>query len=256
MQPAAALLCGALALLLPVVRLVAQEPGAVSLDQRIRGLTVTARVLIIGAHPDDEDTRLIAWLSRGQNIETAYLSLTRGESGMNVAGYEVGDGLGAVRTAEVLEARRIDGAQQFFTRAFDFGFSRTAQETFKQWPREALLADMVTIIRAFRPHVIIARYTGTPADSNGHHEASALLAREVFDVAGDTARFPVSRHGFPWRPMSLYGPGTGLTIDIGGFDPVSGRTWKAIAAESRAVRAACNNKSHLAAASRAPSSVL
>jgi hypothetical protein len=235
MQRATALFSGALALLLPVIGLVAQEPGAVSLDQRIRGLTVTARVLIIGAHPDDEDTRLIAWLSRGQNVETAYLSLTRGENGVNVAGYELGDGLGAVRTAEVLESRRIDGAQQFFTRAFDFGFSRTAEETFKQWPREALLADMVTIVRAFRPHVIIARYAGTPADSNGHHEASALLAREVFDVAADTARFPISRHGFPWRPMSLYGPGTGLTIDIGGFDPVRGRTWTAIAAESRAV---------------------
>lgn len=232
MQPATALL--ALALLLPVAS-VAQEPGAVSLDQRIRGLTVTARVLVVGAHPDDEDTRLIAWLSRGRSIETAYLSLTRGESGQNVAGYEVGDGLGAVRTAEVLEARKIDGAQQFFTRAFDFGYSRTADETFKHWPREAVLSDVVTVIRAFRPHVIIARYTGTPADGDGHHEASALLAREVFDVASDTTRFPVSRHGFPWRPLALYGPGTGLTIDVAGFDPVSGRTWTAIAAESRAV---------------------
>jgi hypothetical protein len=235
MQPATAFFSGALALLLPVVVSAAQEPGAVSLDQRIRGLTVTARVLIIGAHPDDEDTRLLTWLSRGRSIETAYLSLTRGESGMNVAGYELGDALGAVRTAEVLEARRIDGAQQFFTRAFDFGFSRTAEQTFKQWPREALLADMVTVVRAFRPHVIIARYTGTPADGDGHHEASALLAREVFDVAIDTTRFPVARHGFPWRTMALYGPGTGLTIDVGGFDPVSGRTWTAIAAQSRAV---------------------
>lgn len=234
MHPATVLLNGALALLLPVAS-VAQEPGAVSLDQRIRGLTVTARVLIVGAHPDDEDTRLIAWLSRGRSIETAYLSLTRGESGQNVAGYEIGDGLGAVRTAEVLEARRIDGAQQFFTRAFDFGYSRTAYETFTHWPHDAVLSDMVTVIRAFRPHVIIARFTGTPSDGDGHHEASALLAREVFEVASDTTKFPVSRHGFPWRPGALYGPGTGLTIDVGGFDPVSGRTWTAIAAESRAV---------------------
>ena len=235
MRPARALLTGALILFLPVVAAGAQESGAVSLDQRVRGLTVTARVLIIGAHPDDEDTRLITWLSRARNIETAYLSLTRGESGLNVAGYEVGDGLGAVRTAEVLEARRIDGAQQFFTRAFDFGFSRTAVETFRNWPHDALLGDMVTIIRAFRPHVIIALYTGTPADGDGHHEASALLARKAFDVAGDTATFPVARHGFPWSPSALYGPGSGLTIDVGGFDPVSGRTWTALADESRAV---------------------
>jgi LmbE family N-acetylglucosaminyl deacetylase len=235
MHPARALLTGALTLFVPVVAPAAQEPGAVSLDQRIRGLTVTARVLIIGAHPDDEDTRLTTWLSRARSIETGYLSLTRGENGLNLAGYEVGDGLGAVRTAEVLEMRRIDGAQQFFTRAFDFGYSRTADETFTHWPREAVLSDVVTVIRAFRPHVIIARYTGTPDDGDGHHEASALLAREAFDVAGDTARFPVARHGFPWSPLALYGPGSGLTIDVGGFDPVSGRTWTALAAESRAV---------------------
>ena len=235
MHPARALLTGALFLVLPVVAPAAQEPGAVSLDQRIRGLTVTARVLLIGAHPDDEDTRLITWLSRGRSVETAYLSLTRGENGLNVAGFEAGDGLGAVRTAEVLEARRIDGAQQFFTRAFDFGYSRTAEETFKHWPHDAVLADVVTVVRAFRPHVIIARYTGTPEDGDGHHEASALLARKAFDVAGDTAMFPVARHGFPWSPLALYGPGSGLTIDVGGFDPVSGRTWTAIATESRAV---------------------
>jgi LmbE family N-acetylglucosaminyl deacetylase len=235
MHPARALLIGALALLVPVVAPVAQEPGAVALDQRIRGLTVTARVLLIGAHPDDEDTRLITWLSRARSIETGYLSLTRGENGINVAGYEVGDGLGAVRTAEVLEARRLDGAQQFFTRAFDFGFSRSAEETFTHWPREAVLGDLVTVIRAFRPHVIIARYAGTPDDGDGHHEASALLAREAFDVAGDTAKFPVARHGFSWSPLALHGPGSGLTIDVGGFDPVSGRTWMALAAESRAM---------------------
>ncbi len=235
MHPARALLTGALFLASPVMVATAQESSAVALDQRVRGLTVTARVLIVGAHPDDEDTRLITWLSRGKSIETAYLSLTRGESGVNVAGYELGDGLGAVRTAEVLEARRIDGAQQFFTRAYDFGFSRTASETFQHWPREAVLGDVVTVIRSFRPHVIIARYLGSPDDSDGHHEASALLAREAFEVAGDTARFPVARHGFPWRPSTLYGPGSGLTIDVEGFDPVSGRTWTALAAASRAV---------------------
>lgn len=234
MKAALALFLSSLALI-PRVAPQAQESGAVSLDQRIRGLTVTGRVLIIGAHPDDEDTRLITWLSRGKNIETAYLSLTRGESGINVAGYDAGDGLGAVRTAEVLEARRIDGAQQFFTRAYDFGYSRTAEETFTHWRREAILSDVVTIVRAFRPHVIIARYTGTAEDGDGHHEASALLAREAFDFAGDTVRFPVALNGFPWSPKALYGPGSGLSIDVGGYDPVGGRTWMSIAAESRAV---------------------
>jgi LmbE family N-acetylglucosaminyl deacetylase len=224
-----------LTLLVPFASAAAQESDAVALDQRIRGLTVTGRVLIIGAHPDDEDTRLITWLSRGRSVETAYLSLTRGENGVNVAGYELGDALGAVRTAEVLEARRIDGAQQFFTRAFDFGYSRNAEETFTHWPREAVLGDVVTVIRAFRPHVIIARYTGTPDDGDGHHEVSALLAHEAFAVAADTARFPIGRHGFPWSPIALYGPGTGLTIDVSGFDPVSGRTWTEIAEQSRGV---------------------
>ncbi|HEX6315343.1 MAG TPA: PIG-L family deacetylase [Gemmatimonadaceae bacterium] len=234
MRSARSLFCLAIAFLFPVVAAPAQEPGAVALDRRLRGLTVTARVLMIGAHPDDEDTRLITWLSRARHVETAYLSLTRGENGVNVAGYEIGDALGAVRVAEMLEARRIDGAQQFFTRAFDFGYSRTAAETFDHWPREAVLSDVVTVIRAFRPHAIIARYSGTPDDGDGHHEASALLARDAFDLAGDTARFPVGRHGFPWKPMVLYGPGSGLTIDVGGFDPVSGRTWSSMAAESRA----------------------
>ncbi|NUQ10790.1 MAG: PIG-L family deacetylase [Gemmatimonadaceae bacterium] len=235
MPRAVALRTAVLSLAVPVVALAAQEPDAVTLDQRLRELTVTARVLIIGAHPDDEDHRLTTWLSRARGVETGYLSLTRGENGLNLAGYEVGDGLGAVRTAEVLEARRLDGARQFFTRAYDFGYSRNADETFQHWPREAVLGDMVTIIRAFRPQVVIARYTGTSSDGDGHHEASALLAREAFEVGGDTARFPVARHGFPWNPLSLFGPGTGTHIDVSGFDPVSGRTWLALAVEARAV---------------------
>jgi LmbE family N-acetylglucosaminyl deacetylase len=234
MYSARAVLTWLFTLLVPLAA-AAQEPGAVSLDRLVRGLTVTARVLIIGAHPDDEDPRLITWLSRGRSIETAYLSLTRGENGINVAGYEVGDGLGAVRTAEVLEARRLDGAQQFFTRAYDFGYSRTAEETLKHWPHDAVLGDVVTIVRAFRPHVIIARYTGTPDDGDGHHEASALLARKAFGASADTAAFPVARHGFPWKSLTLYGPGSGLTLDVGGYDPVSGRTWTALAGETRAV---------------------
>ena len=106
----------------------------------MRGSTVTARVLMIGAHPDDEDTQLIAWLARGRQVETAYLSLTRGDGGQNLIGNELGEALGAIRTEELLAARRLDGGRQFFTRAYDFGFSKTAEETYKHWDHESLLA--------------------------------------------------------------------------------------------------------------------
>jgi hypothetical protein len=223
-------------LLAPSVAIHAQDRGAVRLDQQIRGLTVTARVLIVGAHPDDEDGRLIAFLARGHGIETAYLSLTRGEGGQNFVGGEAGDGLGAIRTGELLAARALDGGHQFFTRAFDFGLSKTADETYAHWPHDALLNDVVSVIRSFRPHVVIALFTGTAADSDGHHAVSALLAREAFDVAGDTVTFPIAKFGFPWQPAKLYGPGTGLTIDVGGYDAVPGRTLLEVADESRAQR--------------------
>lgn len=217
----------------------AQERGAAALDQLLRGLPVTARVLMIGAHPDDEDTQLLAWLTRGHQVRTAYLSLTRGDGGQNLIGSALGEALGAIRTEELLAARRVDGAEQYFSRAYDFGFSKSAEETFTQWDREELTGDVVRVIRAFRPHVVVAVFSGTPADGHGHHQASGLLARAAFEAAGDMQRFPERTHGRGWAPGKFYrgawarnAPAT-LSFEAGQLDPVIGRTPAEIAAESR-----------------------
>src|SRR3954465_6358725 len=148
------------------------------------------RVLWIAAHPDDEDTNFIAWLARGRNVKTAYMSLTRGDGGQNLIGNELGEALGVIRTEALLAGRRVYGAEQFFTRAFDFGFSKDTIDTYKHWPRDTILGDVVRVVRAFRPHVIVAVFSGTPRDGHGHHQVSGLLARSAYDAAGDTARFP------------------------------------------------------------------
>ena len=196
---------------------------------------------MIGAHPDDEDTQVIAWLSRGRHVETAYLSLTRGDGGQNVIGNELGEGLGVIRTEELLAARRIDGARQYFTRAYDYGFSKNAEEAFTQWPHDSLLLDVMTVVRAFKPHVIIAVFTGTPRDGHGQHQAAGILAREVYDLSADTARFPraaTAGHG-AWTVSKFY-RGTffqrdnvTLTLNVGEFDPILGRSFAEIAAISR-----------------------
>jgi LmbE family N-acetylglucosaminyl deacetylase len=221
-------------------RVSAQERGAIALGEAVEGLGVTTRVLMIAAHPDDEDTRLIAWLARGQHVETAYLSLTRGDGGQNLIGNELGEGLGVIRTEELLAARRIDGAHQYFTRAYDFGFSKTAAETYTHWPHDSVLGDVVQVVRAFRPHVIIAVFTGTPQDGHGQHQVSALLAREAYDVSGDTTRFPVATYGAAWtvskfyRDRSYFGGGAdALTIKVGEYNPLIGESYSEIASRSR-----------------------
>ena len=229
----------ALVLIAPAA-LGAQERGASATDQLVRGATVTSRVLMIAAHPDDEDTQLIAYLARGKRVETAYLSLTRGDGGQNLIGNELGEALGAIRTEELLAARRLDGGHQYFTRAFDFGFSKSAEETFKHWDHDSLLADVVTVIRSFRPHVIVAVFSGTPADGHGHHQVSGLLAREAYDAAADTMRFPVKQYGRAWAPLKFYRGARGnrvagsVAMNVGEYDPVLGRSYGEIAGESRA----------------------
>ncbi len=209
----------------------------------VEGLGVSARVLMIGAHPDDEDTQLIAWLARGRQVETAYLSLTRGDGGQNIIGDELGEPLGAIRTEELLAARRLDGGRQYFTRAFDFGFSKSAQETLTQWSRDSILRDVVTVIRAFRPHVIVSVFSGTPADGHGHHQVAGMLAREGWDVSADTVRFPrsVTAGRGAWTVSKFYRLSnfrnqerTTLRINVGEYDAIRGRSLAEIAAESRA----------------------
>src|ERR687885_345927 len=187
-----------LALTLPSSLVPAQERGAAALGELVAGLGTSARVLVIAAHPDDEDNRLLAWLARGRHVETAYLSLTRGDGGQNLIGNELGEALGVIRTEELLAARRIDGAEQYFTRAYDFGFSKTAAETFTHWPHDSVLGDVVKVVRAFRPHVIISIWSGTPRDGHGQHQASGILAREAYDLSGDTVRFPTREYGPAW----------------------------------------------------------
>ena len=193
------------------------------------------RVLWIAAHPDDEDTNLIAWLARGRNVETAYMSLTRGDGGQNLIGNELGEALGVIRTEELLAARRIDGAHQYFGRAYDFGFSKTADETRKHWPQDSLLHDVITVIRAFRPHIVITTFSGTPRDGHGQHQISAIVARDAYNLAADTVRFP----GQPWTPLKFYRlarfspQDRTIAIDVGEYNPYLGLSYQEIAADSR-----------------------
>ena len=220
----------------------AQDRGAAALGQLVEGLPVSVRVLVIGAHPDDEDTRLITWLTRGHHVDVAYLSLTRGDGGQNLIGDELGDALGVIRTEELLAARRIDGAHQYFTRAYDFGFSKTSAESFQHWPHDSVLKDVVTVVRAFRPQVIVSVFSGTPRDGHGQHQVAGIVAREAYDAALDTVRFPRSATaGYgAWAPLKFYrarsyfnGEGATFTYNAGGLDPVLGKSYAEIAAESR-----------------------
>jgi len=217
----------------------AQERGIVALAEAKAAAGVHTRVLVIGAHPDDEDTQLIAWLARGHRAETAYLSLTRGDGGQNLIGNELGEALGVIRTEELLAARRIDGAHQYFTRAYDFGFSKTAAESFSHWPRDSVLGDMVKVVRGFRPQIIVSVFSGTPRDGHGQHQVAGILSREVYDAAADTVRFPVSKFGKPWTVSKFYRgarfsreDGT-ISMNVGEYDPILGLTYAEIAAESR-----------------------
>ena len=219
----------------------AQERGSAALGALVDGLGVSARVLLVAAHPDDEDTALLAWLVHRQHADAAYLSLTRGDGGQNLIGDELGEALGVIRTEELLTARRLDGATQYFTRAYDFGFSKSAEETYTHWPKDSVLRDVVAVMRAYRPHIVVAIFSGTPRDGHGHHQVSGILAREAYDAAADTVRFPrrvTAGHG-AWAPSKLYlGPYQSrdratVRFNVGEYDPVLGRSYYEIAMESR-----------------------
>lgn len=211
----------------------------------LRKLNVLGSVLYIAAHPDDENTRLITYLSKDRLYRTGYLSLTRGDGGQNLIGDEQGIDLGLIRTQELLAARRIDGGEQFFTRAYDFGYSKTPQETFTKWDKEKILSDVVWVIRKFQPDVVINRFPETGEGGHGHHTASGILANEAFTAAADPNRFPEQlKHVSVWQPKRVlwntfnFG-GTNTTredqfkIDVGGYNPLLGKSYGEIAAESR-----------------------
>ncbi len=227
----------------------AQAPKTYSSSEILQGLKkldVLGSVMYIAAHPDDENTRLLAYLANGRHLETSYLSLTRGDGGQNLIGPELREQLGVIRTQELLAARRIDGAHQFFTRANDFGFSKTSAEALSVWDHEQVLADVVWVIRQQRPDVLITRFPPDARAGHGHHQASAILAAEAFDAAGDPQRFPEQlKFVQPWQPKRLYWntgsffvkPGEDMSsylkLDAGGYNPLLGQSYGEIAAHSR-----------------------
>lgn len=223
-----------------------QQLSSAEIAQGIASLSVKGSVLYIAAHPDDENTRLLAYLAKEAKVRTAYLSLTRGDGGQNLIGNEQAELLGQIRTQELLEARKVDGAEQFFSRANDFGFSKTSAETFKIWGKEQILADAVWIIRKFRPDVIITRFPEDSRAGHGHHAASAIIAREAFVAAADPKQFPEQlKNGVTvwkakrilWNTYNFGGNNTTapdqLKMDVGTYNPLLGKNYGEIAAISR-----------------------
>lgn len=223
-----------------------RQPDAAQIRLKLKKLNFLGSVLYMAAHPDDENTNIIAWLSNERLAATAYLSLTRGDGGQNLIGPEIREELGLIRTQELLAARGIDGGRQFFTRAIDFGFSKSAEEAFSIWGREAVLSDAVRVLRQFQPDVIITRFPPDSRAGHGHHTASAIVAGEAFDLAARRDAFPEQVREFgTWQVTRLYTntgrwwnqsvnentPGV-ITIDVGGFNPLLGRSYPEISALS------------------------
>lgn len=215
--------------------------GVERADRLLAKLTGHRRLLVIGAHPDDEDTTLIAYVSRALGGEAAYLSLTRGEGGQNLIGPELGVGLGLLRSRELLAARGIDGGRQYFTRAYDFGYTRSLAETLERWPRQALLEDAVRVIRRFRPQVVVSIFPPDERGGHGQHQAAGVVAGEAYELAGDPQAFPeLAAEGLaPWQPAALYRAAwwrpeeATLELPLGTLEGVSGRSIFQIAMDSR-----------------------
>ena len=224
----------------------AQEPGRTpAIVQQLRTFASTGTVLHVAAHPDDENTQLITAMARGRGYRTAYLSVTRGDGGQNELGKDFDEKLGVLRTQELIAARKLDGGRQFFTRAIDYGYSKSPEEALRIWDHQAVLSDVVRVIRTFRPDVIITRFP-IPPGSGGHgqHTASAMLAVEAFKLAADPTAFPDQiREGLqPWQAKRIGWNGWGnstaldgpkIEFDIGGADPVTGEPFATIANRSR-----------------------
>ena len=238
-------------LLISITSIAQKQLNSSEIKLALKKLNVLGSVLYIAAHPDDENTRLIAYMANEKMVRTGYLSLTRGDGGQNLIGTEKGALMGLVRTQELLEARKIDGGEQLFTRAVDFGYSKTPEETFEKWDKKKILADVVWAIRKFRPNVIITRFPPTSKAGHGHHTASAILAEEAFDLAGDPKAFPEQlTYTSVWQPKRLFlnastwwdktlpekakgNPTEYTTIDVGTYNTLLGKSYSEIASESR-----------------------
>ena len=224
-------------------------PPPAQILEDLHSFASTGRVLMVAAHPDDENTQLITYLARGRHYAMAYLSVTRGDGGQNVLGPEFGPELGLIRTHELLAARALDGGRQFFTRALDFGFSKNPTETLNIWntgAKDAVLSDVVRVIRRFRPDVIVTRFGPDQTNTHGHHTASAILALAAFKLSGDANAFPEQlEEGLAvWQPKRIVynggfgGPTNGAPVvrmDVSGTDPVLNMTYGDIATRSRAM---------------------
>ncbi len=218
-------------------------PDAGELQIALQKLNVLGSILYVAAHPDDENTAVLTYFSKGRKYRTGYLSLTRGDGGQNLIGPEKGAEIGIIRTQELMAARRMDGAEQFFTRAIDFGYSKTPEETLEIWGKEEVLSDMVWVIRKFRPDVIVTRFAADSPSGHGHHTASGRLIDEAFHAASDPNRFPEQlEHVNPWQAKRLYWnswrPSQQETVnlqkvDTGEYNPLLGMSYTEIAAQSR-----------------------
>jgi LmbE family N-acetylglucosaminyl deacetylase len=234
-------------LVISVAGIAQRQPGSSEIKLKLRKLNFLGSVLYVAAHPDDENTRAIAYLANDRLAATAYLSMTRGDGGQNLIGPEIRDLLGLIRTQELLAARRIDGGEQFFTRANDFGFSKNYKETFEIWNKEEILYDVVRVIREFKPDVILTRFPPDERAGHGHHTASGILAEEAFDLTGNPAIYPdqVKKYG-AWQVSALYTntgrwwnqtinedtPGI-LSMNVGTYNTLLGKSYSEIAADSR-----------------------
>ena len=214
------------------------DNGAAGLGQMLKRLQTTASAMHTGAHPDDEDSGLIAYLARKEQARTAYLSLNRGEGGQNVIGTELFEPLGVIRTEELLQARRLDGGGQFFTRVMDYGFSKNRAEAAKIWGEQETLGDMVRAIRLYRPLVIISRFSGTPADGHGQHQYAGYIAPLAVKAAADANQ--CKEAGAPWQVLKFYvsqgfrsTAEPTLKINTGQYDSLLGRSYFEIAMEGR-----------------------
>ena len=214
------------------------------LAHALHRLQTVGSALFVAAHPDDENTALLSWLTNVKGVRTAYLSMTRGDGGQNLIGPELGPALGVIRTQELLAARRMDGAEQLFTRALDFGFSKRSDETLEFWGHDSVLADVVWAIRRFRPDIVIARFPPDSTAGHGHHAASSILAGEAFTAAADPARFADQLDAAPtWQAKRLFWnafsfgrvqvDSSWLLVDVGAYEPRLGRSMSELAGQSR-----------------------